>query len=592
MHTFRVWAPTARSMEVELEDGQRVPMAPEPPPAGSGGGWWSAPVERAGPGMAYRFAPDGGVALPDPRSAWQPLGIYGPSVVVDHDSFPWTDRGWRGIHLPAAVLYEVHVGTFSDAGTFAGVATHLDHLVDLGIDALELMPVVEFSGERGWGYDGVDLYAPHHAYGGPDGLKALVDACHARGLGVVLDVVYNHLGPVGNYLDRFGPYFTDRYRTPWGPAVNLDGPGSDEVRAFVVDNACMWLRDYHCDGLRLDAVHAIVDTSATHLCEELTTRVEELGNALGRRLFVIGESDRNDPRLVRSRQAGGYGLDAQWSDDFHHALHAVLTGEQRGYYADFGRLGDVARALRHAYVYDGRYSPYRGRTHGRPAGGLAGTAFLGYLQNHDQVGNRAGGERASALMSRGRLAVGIGLVLTSPFIPLVFQGEEWGAATPFPYFTAHEDPDLGRAVAEGRRREFAAFGWDPEAVPDPQAASTFEAARLDWRELEAPEATWLLGWTRELLCLRRGWPELADGALARVAVAVDEAAGWLRMARGRVVVVANVGAAPVTVPVAGATGSSALARSSGEINLGDGEAHLPPDSLVVLAVAGGGSPGA
>ena len=382
-------------------------------------------------------------------------------------------------------IYELHVGTFSPEGTFDGAAARLDHLVDLGVDVVELLPVAQFPGRHGWGYDGVDLYAPHDPYGGPDGLKRLVDACHARGLAVVIDVVYNHLGPAGNYLAEFGPYFTDRYTTPWGTAVNLDGPDSDPVRDFVVGNALMWVRDYHADGLRLDAIHAIVDTSAVHILEELRAQVEALAAELGRQVFLIAESDLNDPKIVHRPELGGYGIDAQWSDDFHHALHAVLTGERTGYYADFGSLDHLAKSLRQAYVYDGGYSPHRRRRHGRSPAGLPPTRFLGYLQNHDQVGNRATGERSSMLLSTGLLKVAAAIVLLGPFVPMLFQGEEWAASTPFLYFTDHDDPELGEAVSEGRRREFAAFGWSPEQVPDPQAPETFEASVLRWDERAA-----------------------------------------------------------------------------------------------------------
>ncbi len=595
MHTFRVWAPAARSVEVVLEGGRRLPMEPEKATGGRGGGWWRRVDAEAEAGTRYLFALDGGEPRPDPRSPWQPEGIDGPSAVVDHSAYRWEDAGWRGIHLPSALVYELHVGTFSEEGTFAGVARHLDHLVALGVDAIELMPVAEFPGDRGWGYDGVDLWAPHHAYGGPEGLKQLVDACHARGLAVVMDVVYNHLGPAGNHLAEFGPYFTDRYSTPWGQAVNFDGPGSYGVRDFVVGNALMWLRDYHCDGLRLDAVHAIFDSSATHILEELAVAVGELADSSGRRLFVIAESDLNDPRLVRSREAGGYGLDAQWSDDFHHALHAVLTGEGDGYYADFGTLSDVARALKGAYVYDGRYSAYRQRVHGRPIGGLPGTRFLGYLQDHDQVGNRALGERSSTLMDAGRLRVGMGLVMTSPFVPMLFQGEEWGATTPFRYFTDHRDPSLASAVREGRRREFAAFGWEPSQVPDPQDPATFSASKLDWSPRggpSSPAGEAMLAWTRKLVALRRAWPELADGRLDRVEVRMDEEAGWLRMRRGRLVVAANLGPATAWVPLeAGAW--SLVARSEDGVGLAPGAMVLPPATLAVAGPGGtsGGEPG-
>jgi maltooligosyltrehalose trehalohydrolase len=587
MHTFGVWAPAAQSVEVVLEGGRRLAMGPEEAGRGPGGGWWTGVDTKAGAGTRYRFALDGGEPRPDPRSPWQPEGIDGPSAVVDHSAYRWGDAGWRGIHLPSALIYELHVGTFSEEGTFAGVTRHLDHLVALGVDAIELMPVAEFSGDHGWGYDGVDLWAPHHAYGGPEGLKQLVDACHARGLAVVMDVVYNHLGPAGNHLAEFGPYFTDRYSTPWGQAVNFDGPGSYGVRDFVVGNALMWLRDYHCDGLRLDAVHAIFDSSAIHILEEVALRVGELAGWLGRRLFVIAESDLNDPRLVRSREAGGYGLDAQWSDDFHHALHAVLTGEGDGYYADFGSLSDLAKALEGAYVYDGRYSVYRQRVHGRPIGSLPGSRFLGYLQDHDQVGNRALGERSATLMSAGRLRVGMGLVMTSPFVPMLFQGEEWGATTPFRYFTDHRDPSLASAVRHGRRREFAAFGWDPSQVPDPQDPATFSASKLDWSPEggpSSPAGQAMLAWTRELVGLRRSWPELAGGGLDRVEVSVDEEAGWLRMRRGRLVVAANLGLAMARVPLEG--GDWALvARSEDEVGLVAGAMVLAPDTLGVAGPA-------
>jgi maltooligosyltrehalose trehalohydrolase len=374
MTVLRVWAPDAQQVEVEV-GGERLPLQR----SSSREGGWVDDVPWAAPGTDYSFVLDGGRPLPDPRSQHQPDGVFGPSRIVDHGEFPWTDDGWRGVHLPSAVIYELHVGTFTPEGTFEALIGRLDHLVDLGVDAIELLPVAEFPGERGWGYDGVDLFAPHHAYGGPDGLKKLVDACHHRGLAVIMDVVYNHLGPAGNNLGQFGPYFTDRYSTPWGPAVNLDGPGSDEVRRYICDNALMWLRDYHCDGLRLDAVHAIVDTSATHLLEELADRVDELAAGLGRDLFLIAESDLNDPRVVRRREVGGYGIDAQWSDDFHHALHSVLTGETAGYYADFGTLAHLATALRRAFVYAGEHSAHRGRVHGRHDPSLPGHRFLGYL---------------------------------------------------------------------------------------------------------------------------------------------------------------------------------------------------------------------
>ena len=525
MRTFRVWAPDAVSVELDAA-GARTPMRREP------GGWWEVTAEA----LDYGFVVDGAGPFPDPRSPWQPDGVHGPSRVVDHDAYPWQDAGWRGVHLPSAVLYELHVGTFTPEGTFTAAIERLDHLVDLGVDAVELLPVAEFPGTRGWGYDGVDLFAPHSAYGGPEGLKRLVDACHARGLGVVLDVVYNHLGPSGNHLGRFGPYFTDRHRTNWGDAVNVDGAGSGEVRRFVIDNALMWLRDYHCDGLRLDAVHAIVDDSAVHLLEELSTRVDELAAHVGRPLFLIAESDLNDPRFVRSRDAGGYGIDAAWADEWHHALHAVLTGETNGYYEDFGSLAQLATALERAWVYAGEWSPHRGRVHGRPPTGLEGWRFVVCTQNHDQVGNRAAGERLSQLVSPGRLRIAAALLLTSPFVPMLFQGEEWGASTPFQYFTDHEDAELGRAVSEGRRNEFRHFGWDPSDVPDPQDPATFERSVLRWDEAGGGSHAELLEWDRGLIRLRKALPELSDGRRDTVHVEVDEDEGRLVYRRGRVTV--------------------------------------------------------
>ncbi len=544
------------------------------------GGWWSASVDVV-PGADYGFCLDGRDPLPDPRSPWQPSGVHGLSRVVDHSAYPWSDAGWRGRPLASGVVYELHTGTFTPEGTFDAAVDRLDHLVRLGITHVELLPVVQFPGDRGWGYDGVDLYAPHESYGGPDGLKRLVDACHSRGLGVILDVVYNHLGPAGNYLASYGPYFTDRYATPWGQAVNLDGPGSPEVRAFLVDNALMWLRDYHCDGLRLDAVHAILDASAVHLLEEMQERVEELAAHLDRHLFLIAESDLNDPRVVNRREVGGYGLAAQWSDDFHHALHAALTGERDGYYADFGSLAHLAAALREAFVYAGTYSAYRDRIHGRPAVGVPGYRFLGYLQNHDQVGNRAVGERSSALIAPELLKVAAALVLTSPFVPLLFMGEEWGATSPFLYFTSHEDPDLGRAVSEGRTHEFAAFGWDPATIPDPQDPATFERSKLDWSELEEQPHADLLEWHRRLIELRRTTPALTDGRLDRVAVDYDEGERWITVERGPVTIACNLSKAEVEVPLDRSHASAILLTSGKEPRVSEGTARLEPRSVTI-----------
>ena len=577
MIPLQVWAPAASRVEAEV-GGRRIALAR------GERGWWRADGAGAGPGLEYGFRlDDDDTLLPDPRSPWQPRGVHGPSRGVDHSAFAWTDEGWQPPPLGSALIYELHVGTFTPGGTFDSAIERLGHLRSLGVTHVELMPVNQFPGARGWGYDGVGLFAPQNTYGGPDGLKRLVDACHARGLAVILDVVYNHLGPAGNYLGRFGPYFSDRHRTPWGEAVNLDGGGSDEVRRFFCDSALCWLRDYHADGLRLDAVHAFVDTSARHFLEQLAEEVDALEVERGRHYALIAESDLNDPRVVSERSAGGYGLDAQWSDDFHHALHTTLTGEKGGYYADFAGLPDLAKALRDAFVYDGRYAPSRERTHGRAAVGLPNRRFLGYAQNHDQIGNRARGERSSHLTNTGRLKVAAALVLGSPFVPLLFQGEEWGASTPFPYFTDHEDRELGEAVSRGRREEFAGFGWKPEDVPDPQDAATFDRARLDWSETEREPHRDLLEWHRRLIALRRKTPSLgARGRVGELDVRYDAGAGWLLVSRGEVTLVANLGGRQ-RVPLRGRGERPLLLGSEPDIRAPEGDAvELPADSVALL----------
>ncbi len=555
------------------------------------GGWWRLDAPELGDGADYAFSLDGGPARPDPRSRWQPYGVHRPSRVVDPSRFDWRAE-WRGFHLPAAILYELHVGTFTSEGTFAGAIARLDHLVALGVTGVSLMPVNAFAGRHGWGYDGVGLWAVHEPYGGPAGLAAFVDACHARGLGVVLDVVYNHLGPSGNYLPEFGPYFREDRAGPWGSTPNLDGPESDEVRRFFLDNALQWLRDYRLDGLRLDAVHALADTSAVHLLEELAMEVESLAARVGRPLWLIAESDLNDPRLLWSRERGGYGLDAQWSDDFHHAVHAVLTGEDTGYYEDFGRLRDIAAALTNAYVYDGRHSAHRARRHGRPAGDLAGHRFLAYIQNHDQVGNRAAGRRLGQLAGPELQKVGAALMLLSPFVPMLFQGEEWAASTPFQYFTDHGEPELGTAIREGRRAEFAAFEWGPDEVPDPQDPETFVRSKLRWDERrEAPHAE-VERWYRDLIALRRSRPALSDGRRERVEVAVDEEARTIVMRRGDVVVCCNISGEPRSVTPQAAGARVVMASRDGVV-VGEGVVRLPPRSAVILEVEEGpegGSP--
>jgi maltooligosyltrehalose trehalohydrolase len=557
--------------------GQQIPLLSET------GGWWRLPSEKPlEHGEDYAFYVDGAGPFPDPRSRWQPEGVHGPSRHFDPTRFNWTDQGWRPLPLSAAIIYELHIGTFTAAGTFAAAIERLDELVELGITHVELMPVASFPGVQGWGYDGVSLYAPHQPYGGPAGLQQLVDACHQRGLAVLLDVVYNHLGPSGNYLDRFGPYFTDRYTTPWGDAVNFDGPGSDEVRRFFIDNALMWLRDYHFDGLRIDAVHAIIDTSAIHFLEQLANEVAELEGVLGRQPILIAESDLNQPRIVEPPSSGGYGLDAQWNEDFHHALHACLTGEDNGYYRDFGELAELARVLTEGFAYAGRYSAYRQRYHGRSARHLSGRQLVACLQNHDQIGNRALGERTSQLLSPEQLKVGAALVLLGPFVPLLFQGEEWGAGSPFLYFTDHQEAELGEAVRQGRQREFAAFGWDPAEIPDPQARRSFVRSKLDWQEKNRDRHAELLAWHRSLIEVRRHSAALTDGNLRAVQVSYDEEQRYLLLSRGAFCIVCNFAPHPRRIPLAGAEQLQIILASCEAIKLVAGQLDMPTSGVAIL----------
>jgi len=575
MADMRVWAPNAHDVTVHSSD-QKLAMTK------AAGGWWHVDAPFIRHGVDYAFAVDGNGPFPDPRSFWQPNGIHGFSRWVDHSLFQWTDAAWQQPPLGSAVIYELHLGTFTPEGTCEAAINRLDHLKTLGITHVELMPVAQFSGERGWGYDGVDLYAPHQAYGGPEGVKRLVDACHHRGLAVLLDVVYNHLGPAGNYLSQFGPYFTDRYATPWGEAINFDEQDSHEVRQFFIDNAVMWLRDYHFDGLRIDAVHAILDTSAIHFLEALASVVKNLETALGRHLVLIAESDLNDPRVIRSPAVGGYGIHAQWNEDFHHALHAVLTGETQGYYQDFGSLAHLAKVLTRGVVYDGCYSTYRRRCHGRPATGILGTRFVGCLQNHDQVGNRALGERTSRLLSPGLLKIGAALIMTSAFVPMLFQGEEWGATTPFLYFTDHREPGLGEAVKHGRRKEFAAFGWESEVIPDPQAEETFVQSRLHWDELQEENSSRMLAWHQSLIALRRRLSPLTDGEIGRVSVLFDETDRWLTMARGPVLVACNFAETPRTISCAAAKDKKMVLSSADGFVVEDTTLMLPAQAVAIL----------
>ncbi len=500
---FLVWAPAAERVELQIvSSGDRcVPLER------AGLGYHKAVVDNVEPGILYGFRLNGQKERPDPASRYQPGGVHGPSELVDFSTFPWNDGHWSGLKLEDYVLYELHVGTFSVEGTFDAVVPRLDELKLLGVTALELMPVAQFPGNRNWGYDGVYPFAVQNSYGGPEGLRRLVDACHQRDMAVVMDVVYNHLGPEGNYLADFGPYFTAVYRMPWGAAVNFDGPQSDAVVRFFVENALYWIDDFHVDALRLDAIHGIVDRNAQPFLALLTGAVQEFAKRTGRKVYVIAESDLNDSRFLLPRESHGYGLDAQWNDDFHHAVHSLLTGERAGYYQDFGRMEDLVKAFSEGYVYSGQFSEYRQRRHGNCSREIPAHKFVVFAQNHDQIGNRMLGERLTELVSFEALKLCAGLVLLSPFVPLLFMGEEYGETAPFLYFTSHSDPDLIQAVRTGRKEDFAAFGWQQEP-PDPQDESIFTHSKLNHDLAKREPHRNLRDFHQELIRLRRSVPAL------------------------------------------------------------------------------------
>jgi maltooligosyltrehalose trehalohydrolase len=588
---FLVWAPNAGSVSLHLlHSGELLTLAP------LARGYFRGAIKNLKPGSRYFFQLDGARDLPDPASRFQPEGVHGPSEIVDVSHFHWTDQNWRGSTLERSVFYELHVGTYTAEGTFDALIPRIPELVELGIATIELMPVAQFPGSRNWGYDGVYPFAPQNSYGGPESLKRFVNAAHEHGLSVALDVVHNHLGPEGNYLNAYGPYFTDRYRTPWGQALNFDGAGSDEVRRFFIENALCWLEDYHFDALRLDAVHGIFDFSARHFLAELQCSVRDLSKRLGRMIHCIAESDLNDSRLLHSHEQGGYGVDAQWSDDFHHSVHRLLTGEDRGYYADFEGIAPLASTLRDGWYYKGQYSHFRRRHHGNSPQGIAASKFVVCNQNHDQVGNRAAGERLSGLVNFEAQKLAAGITLLSPFVPLLFMGEEYGETAPFQYFTSHGDPELIEAVRRGRREEFAAFGWEQEkTVPDPQDDQTFSRSRLDHSlKNEEPHRT-LLRFYQTLIRIRREF-ELGSPSLRSVREIGGSVLLVLRQCeRSQLLMMFNFGESPIRLNLTEILGAWTTVMNSADtswngparnlahqITLNTGNLRLSPHSFVVM----------
>lgn len=571
MPEFGVWAPLPRMVRLDI-DGVLTTMHR------TDDGWWRTTVD-CDPQARYGFIlDDEPTILPDPRSPRQPDGVHGPSQLWDASAFRWSDGHWRGRSIAGSVIYELHTGTFTPVGTFDSAIEKLDYLVDLGVDFIELMPVNAFNGDHGWGYDGVLWYAVHEPYGGPEALMRLIDACHTRGLGVLIDAVFNHFGPSGNYLPRFGPYLSSA-SNPWGEGVNLCGPDADEVRRYIIECALRWMRDFHADGLRLDAVHALVDNTAIHILEELAAETDSLSAVLGRPLSLIAESDLNDPRLITPRDRGGYGLTAQWDDDIHHAIHTAVSGERQGYYSDFGTMSALATTLRHGYFHAGTYSSFRHRRHGRPLDEslIPATRLMAYTCTHDQVGNRAVGDRPSQNLTGGQLAVKAALALGSPYTAMLFMGEEWASSRPFQYFSSHPEPELAKATADGRRSEFADHGWDFHEVPDPQDPDTFRRSTLDWTEIGEPGHDQMLRFYRALIALRRNEPDLSDPWLSHLEVDYDEDSRWIVMHRGRIAIACNLNRDATEVPV---TGSPLLVW--GEPVFGAAATVMPGYSVAVV----------
>lgn len=570
--SFEVWSPIAQSIDLVL-DGETVRLA-----LGEGD-WWSTvnPLEWRS-GLDYGYRVDGGEVVPDPRSRRQPSGVHALSRTFDPAEFVWTGSAWRGRELQGSLIYELHVGTFSPGGTLDSAIEKLDHLVDLGVSFVELLPVNGFNGAHNWGYDGVLWYTVHEGYGGPAAYQRFVDACHARGLAVVQDVVYNHLGPSGNYLSLFGPYLADSH-TSWGEAVNLDGDNSYEVRQYILDNVAMWVRDYHVDGLRLDAVHALRDTTQPHLLFQLAELADALAAELARPVSLIAESDLNDSMLITPRAQGGYGLTAQWSDDYHHAAHVAVTGETSGYYSDFDSIGALAKVLVGGFFHDGTHSSFRGRTHGKPIDTATTPSWrlVTFTQNHDQIGNRAAGDRPSSFLSPDLLAIEAMLAVLTPFTPMLFMGQEWGASTAWQFFTSHPEPELGRAVSEGRLAEFEGMAWDVGAVPDPQDPATFERSKLDWGELHLPPHSRMLELYRSLVRLRARYPEFSDPSFV-TEVEFSETERWLRFERGDIAVAINFGGSEARLPT---THRQLLVQTGDGASIDEGAMLLPPRSGAV-----------
>ena len=579
MSTYEVWAPLPKSVAVEV-DGVRHPMSK------SRDGVWTSDVEVE-PGVDYGFVlDDADTALPDPRSRRQPDGVHGLSRTYDPGAFDWTDDSWTGRALAGSMIYELHLGTFTPEGTLDAATGKLDHLVSIGVDFVEVLPVNGFNGTHNWGYDGVLWYTVDESYGGPAAYQRFVDACHARGIGVIQDVVYNHLGPSGNYLPEYAPIFHESGSSTWGASLNLDMP---ELRRYILDNAAMWMRDYHVDGLRLDAVHALVDTSEKHILKELAEETGALAAFVDRPLSLIAESDLNDPIMFESREAGGYGLTAQWSDDFHHAVHVALTRETTGYYEDFANLEALAKVYTHGFYHDGTYSSFRERNHGRPIDTENTDAWRLVVanQNHDQIGNRAIGDRLTATLDTGRLSIAAVLTLAGPFTPMLFMGEEWGATTPWQFFTSHPEPDLGKATAEGRIKEFEKMGWDPDVVPDPQDPQTFADSKLDWSESESGDHARLLALYAALAELRRTVPELTDPRYPHLRVEFQDRRDerWLVQHRGEVAIVVNFADAPLelsTGALARPLGERILLTTDAAASVSADTVSLPAHSAVIL----------